>query len=96
MRQVLAIKIHLLDATEKLLPIGMLPERCLNGNGLAISKEGFQWVNLQTAAKSRTVMNIDLALVASGELNDKLIIERGGYDGLASRKRYLIEEEINK
>jgi transglutaminase-like putative cysteine protease len=86
-------KIYLLDATEKLLPIGMLPERCLNGNGLAISKEGFQWLNLQTATKSRTVMNVDLALVASGELNGKLIIERGGYDGLASRKRYLTEEE---
>lgn len=89
----LSDKIYLVDVTEKLLPIGMLPERCLNGNGLAISKEGFQWVNLQATNKSRTVMNVDVSLNASGELKGKITIERGGYDGLASRKQYLREDQ---
>ena len=86
-------KSFLLDATEKLLSTGMLPERCLNGSGFVISKEGYQWVKLQTTTKSRTVVNADLTLSGSGELKGKLQIDRGGYDALASRKRYHSKEE---
>lgn len=43
----------LLDATERLLPTGMLPERCLNGQGFAISKAGFRWVPLESNVKTR-------------------------------------------
>ena len=45
-------KSMLLDGTEKLLPSGVLPERCLNGNGFVVSKEGYQWVKLQSACAS--------------------------------------------
>ncbi len=86
-------KSFLLDATEKLLSAGMLPERCLNGSGFVISKEGYQWAKLQTTTKSRTVVNADLTLNGSGELKGKLQIDRGGYDALASRKRYHSKEE---
>lgn len=83
----------LLDATENLLPAGMLPERCLNGSGFVISKEGYQWVKLQSTTKSRILINADLALSGSGDLKGKLQIDRGGYDALASRKRYLSKDE---
>jgi hypothetical protein len=86
-------KAYLLDATEKLLPVGMLPERCLNGSGFAVSKEGYQWVQLQTPVKSRTVVNADLALENGSELKGKIQIDRAGYDGLAGRKRYFAKEE---
>ncbi len=86
-------KSFLLDATEKLLPTGMLPERCLNGSGLAVSKDGYQWVKLQANTKSRTVINADLTLSESGDLKGKLQIDRGGYDALASRKKYLSKDE---
>ncbi len=43
----------LLDATDKLLPIGIIPERCLNGNGLVISKQGHRWIKLATPLKSK-------------------------------------------
>lgn len=85
-------KSMLLDATEKLLPSGVLPERCLNGSGFVVSKEGYKWITLQSA-KSRTVVNADLTLSGSGDLKGKLQIDRGGYEALASRKRYLSEEE---
>jgi len=86
-------KKYLLDATEKLLPTGILPERCLNGNGFAVSKEGYQWVPLQATIKSRTAVNAELTLNESGDLAGKLIIDRGGYDALVSRKRYFSKDE---
>lgn len=85
-------KSMLLDGTEKLLPSGVLPERCLNGNGFVVSKEGYQWVKLQSA-KSRTVVNADLTLSGSGDLKGKLQIDRVGYAALASRKNYLSKDE---
>lgn len=86
-------KSFLLDATEKLLPTGMLPERCLNGSGFVVSKEGYQWTKLQPTTRSRTVINADLTLSGTGELKGMLQIDRGGYDALASRKRYQSKEE---
>lgn len=79
----------LLDATEKLLPLGALPERCLNGKGFVVSKEGYSWVDLQPASKSRTVISTDLSLAESGELKGKLEISRTGYNALDARKHYL-------
>ena len=83
----------LLDATEKLLPAGVLPERCLNGNGFVVSKNGFQWVPLQSTIKSKTIVTADFSLADSGDLKGKFQIEKGGYDGLASRKRYHSNDE---
>jgi hypothetical protein len=83
----------LLDATEKLLPVGMLPERCLNGNGFAVSKNGFQWVSLQSKTRSRIIANADLTLTPSADLIGKLQIDRSGYDALASRKKYFSKDE---
>ena len=38
----------LVDATEKHLIPGVLPERCLNGQGLIIDKSRISWIDLQT------------------------------------------------
>jgi transglutaminase-like putative cysteine protease len=86
-------KKYLLDATEKYLPTGILPQRCLNGNGFVVSKETYQWVPLLAGVKSRTAVNAELTLGASGEMTGKLNIDRGGYDALASRKSYFAKEE---
>ncbi|MCW5910450.1 MAG: DUF3857 domain-containing protein [Cyclobacteriaceae bacterium] len=83
----------LLDATEKLLPAGALPERCLNGSGLVISGKGHSWVSLQASVKSRSVSNSDFSLLHDGILNGKLVVERSGFDGLRSRKKYFSKSE---
>ncbi len=83
----------LLDATERLLPSGVLPERCLNGNGFAVSKAGYQWVKLLSSAKSKTLVNADLTLASSGELKGKLQIDRSGYAALGTRKKYFSKGE---
>lgn len=86
-------KSFLLDATERFLPTGILPERCLNGKCFVVSKDGFQWIPLQSTTKSRTVVNADLTLSSDAELRGKLQIDRGGYDGLAGRKSYFLKAE---
>jgi hypothetical protein len=83
----------LLDATDKLLPIGLLPERCLNGKGLSVSESGFQWINLQPVVKTRTVYSADLTLAGEGELKGKLKVDRSGYKSVDARKSYLSKGE---
>ena len=83
----------LLDATNKLLPIGMLPENCLNGNGLMVSKDGFQWIKLQTSLKTRTVINVDASLTENADLKGVIRIDKTGYHSVASRATYLAKGE---
>lgn len=86
-------KAILLDATDKFLVMGMLPENCLNGNGLMVSEEGFEWINLQPTVKTRTVVNADLSLTQDATLKGRLKLDRSGYHGISSRKSYLTKGE---
>lgn len=86
-------KSFLLDATDKFLPLGMLPQRCINEKGLAVSKDGFQWVNLQPTLKTKTVIAADLALAESGELKGLLKIDNSGYNSVDARKSYVSKGE---
>jgi len=70
---------HLLDATEKYLPWNVLPQRCLNGIGLALSDDLYRWIGVESKAKDRTVATADLILNDSGELQGKLTYTRSGY-----------------
>ncbi|MEK6781094.1 MAG: hypothetical protein AABY93_05285 [Bacteroidota bacterium] len=83
----------LLDATDKLLATGTLPERCLNGNGLVVSKAGYEWIKLQSPGKSKLIVNTDLAIVNVGELTGKIQIDRTGYYAQNVRKKYFSEGE---
>ena len=85
-------KVILLDATEKLLPIGVLPERCINGRGFLVSKTGFEWVPLHANTRSRTVVNADLSISPDDQLTGVLQIDRDGYDALNGRKQYIKNE----
>ncbi len=83
-------KIILLDATDKFLPIGVLPERCLNGNGFMVGEQGFRWVPLQPSTKARTNISVDLALLGDeGNLKGTLKIDRSGYHSVDARKSFV-------
>jgi hypothetical protein len=84
-------KMVLLDATDKLIPTGVLPKRCLNGEGLIVSKTGASWIKL-SGAKSRLVVNAELALVED-KFAGKTTIDRAGYFGSDERRRYLANGE---
>jgi hypothetical protein len=87
-------KMILLDATEKYLPANVLPERCLNGQGLLISRNSRHgWIDLQSKAKSKTTISADLLLEEDGALKGKLNFTRDGYDALRMRKDFVTKGE---
>jgi hypothetical protein len=82
-------KTILLDATEKHLPVNVLPERCLNGRGLVISKSHHRWIPLDTKTKAKTLVSALIELDESGLLKSKLEFTRDGYDANKMRKAFL-------
>lgn len=76
-----------LDATDRFLPINVLPEKCLNGQGLIISETNHGWVNLETKIKAKTIVQADLVFDGSS-LKGKLNFTREGYDAQRMRKTY--------
>lgn len=86
-------KYLLLDATDQLLATGVLPERCLNGQGFVVSKTGHSWISLTPKTRSRSLFNADLTLNPDGEIKGKLQVERSGYFARESRKDYLTKGE---
>jgi Domain of Unknown Function with PDB structure (DUF3857)/Transglutaminase-like superfamily len=77
-----------LDATEKYLPFGALPERCLNGKGLIISKKSHGWIKLETEIKDRSITQGDLKLNPNGELVGTVTFSHFGFDAVKVRKGY--------
>jgi hypothetical protein len=83
------------DATEKHLPINVLPQRCLNGRGLVISNKNFGWIPLDTKTKMKTVVSADFELAETGLLKGKIAFTRDGYDANRMRAEYAKKGEEN-
>jgi hypothetical protein len=78
----------LVDATEPLLPCGVLPERCLNQTGRLVMKNTSEsrWVNLAPSQRRIHYQQVNLAMDAQGGLSGKVHEEHGGYAGVEARK----------
>ncbi|WP_426060695.1 DUF3857 domain-containing protein [Hymenobacter sp. B1770] len=78
----------LVDATEPLLPCGVLPERCLNQTGRLIMKNANEgrWVDLTPTQRYVHYQQINLTLDAEGGLAGKVHEEHGGYAAADVRK----------
>lgn len=83
----------LLDASSRYLPAGVLPENCLNGNGLVISKTGYSWAPLESLTKSKVVVTSMFTLSEDESLVGKVGYERTGYDAQRNRNRYFVDGE---
>jgi hypothetical protein len=81
-------KTYLLDATDRMLPMGVLPQRCLNGEGLVISASNHGWTKLDAKVKTRTAISADLVIDSQGELKGKIGYSRDGYDAQDARSDY--------
>ncbi|MCC9136711.1 DUF3857 domain-containing protein [Pontibacter silvestris] len=90
-----ADKEYLLDATEPLLPAGMLPVRCLNGVGRLIKKEDQRWVELKPVLPYVKLFSAELSIDGNGEIKGKATESIGGYEALYMRKN-ILEEGENK
>ena len=79
----------LVDATEPLLPCGVLPRRCLNQHGRLIpsgrNEEG-RWVSLVPTQRAVSFRQASLVLDASGGLTGRVREEFSGYAGLRARQ----------
>ncbi|NDK55170.1 transglutaminase domain-containing protein [Pontibacter fetidus] len=76
---------YLLDATEPLMPFGMLPVRALNGEGYLIKKKEHRWVALKPVVYSKFITT-DLALKANGDMDGQATESAGGYYAFSVRK----------
>lgn len=69
--------LFLTDATTS-LPFGMLPVRCLNGNGWMASEQGGSWVNLKEGAAHTATTLLTTTIDPKG-LNTKYEVQFKGY-----------------
>ena len=78
-------KEYLLDATNKNLPFGMLPPRCLNGEGRVLDfKKGGYWQSLLPTKTTSKRTKVQLELTEEG-FKGVVQINRTGYFALSQR-----------
>lgn len=81
--------VFLLDATERSLPFGLLPIRCLNGKGRVLAKSKSDFVNLSdTKGKQKRFTSFSLKLDDAGHFKGTAQITYSDYDA-ASRRQVL-------
>jgi hypothetical protein len=81
-------KTYLLDATEELMPMGLIPERCINGQGRLVDEEKPAWVDLSNTKKEKKTIMYDLKLGPDKMLNGKISTARYDYSAFNFRKSY--------
>lgn len=92
-------KSYLLDATDPLLPFGMIPFRCLNGRGRVIGDRQTSWEELTTSDKFRRVCYVKLKLDNEGHWTGSVQNTYAGYEALVKRREILSlnsEDEYQK
>jgi hypothetical protein len=78
---------YLLDATDPLLPFGMLQLKCLNDKGRAFSLDKpSYWVDLNLPQKEKTTRAYDLTLRDDGKLTGAIANFYVGYEAYKKRK----------
>lgn len=79
-------KSYFLDATDPLLPFGVLPKRCLNDQGRAFSLDKpSYWVDLNTNQRENITYSLDLTLQDDGKMKGTIIRYSSGYSGYLRR-----------
>ncbi|TLX70327.1 hypothetical protein E9993_22395 [Labilibacter sediminis] len=81
-------KEYLLDATDELLPIGLLPERCLNQFGRLVNNESGRWIDLKTEKKDRQTFVYDLVIGDDLEVEGTLQCAKYDYAAYHFRSKY--------
>ncbi len=82
---------YLLDATDKFLPAGMVPFKCLNGQGWILSNSGGRWIKILKNERYTTQEFYDLTLNEGRELTGTGIVTFSGYDAVNLRR--LVQNE---
>lgn len=92
-------KVYLLDATDELLPFGMLPRHCINGQGRVIvitSNKPSYWIDLTATEKKGCTYTMDLTLQPNGKLTGTVSNYSFGYEALEKRRDIKKFNNINE
>lgn len=87
----------LLDATEPSLPLGVLPIRCLNGQGRLIKEDTGEWVSLASTKKHGEMMFFNMEITPEAQVKGRLAIsytEYAAYQNHAAIKRETTDKYI--
>lgn len=77
---------YLVDATEPLLPFGLLPLRCLNYKGRVLSlKKPSYWTDLKPKQKSSATYAMDAKIASDGKIIGTIITNSSGYEAFNKR-----------
>lgn len=78
----------LLDAAFPGLPMGLLPFKCLNGEGRLIANDPgiSKWVSVAPKEKSKKIITVDGTLQSDGLLRATVTIKSFGYEALSARR----------
>ncbi len=77
-----------LDATDPLIPFGMLPAQCINETGRAVRKNDSYWISLTPYGRDNRRSAADWVLAEDGSLTGKLSYSSKGYSAKESRQKY--------
>ena len=81
-------KKYFVDATEGFLPVGMLPQRCINLQGRLIDEKESGWIDLESEKKNKKFISFDLKLDADNMLSGQITKSSYDYAALDFRKKY--------
>jgi hypothetical protein len=84
-------KYYLLDATDPYSLPNMLPVRCLNGEGRAISSTNPRWIPLASPEKQVEMLSAQLNISPEGLFSGKVQSSSGGYAAMSKRKDIMLE-----
>jgi transglutaminase-like putative cysteine protease len=83
-------KSYLLDATEPLLPFGLLPLRCINDQGRVINlKKPSYWIDLKASQKTVTSYILTGKMTTDGKIIGTLTTHTSGYAAYNKRRDIL-------
>lgn len=78
---------YLLDATDAMLPFGLLPLRCLNERGRLMSfDKPSKWIELKALEKEKKTIALTLKLDANGTVTGNMDVISVGYEAYNKRK----------
>jgi len=79
-------KSYFLDATDPLLPFGLLPIRCINDQGRVVSlNKPSYWTDLKASQKESKVYSLKLVLAESGKIKGTINAYSMGYEAYNKR-----------
>jgi hypothetical protein len=96
---VIGDKTYLLDATEDNLPLGMLPERTINGRGMVVKNESQEWIDLTPTKKDKSISILNLKLLPDGIMKGewkKSYYDYSALDQRISYKKFNSQDEYLK